>query len=756
MDVRCEKCSTEYEFDENRIGANGVTVKCTACGFVFKVRRPSTPGRSLPPRANTHIGKGPQGKEWLVKKPDGQMIAFRELTTLQKWIVEGRITREDEISKNGETWKRLGNILELEPFFSVYEKAQALTGDIPGRLELRGSEVLSAHGPIPTIGPDVGPRSAMGAVPLSIPPRASDTPYQTLPPPPPPPAAPTIPVPVPPSLTPPPASNGAHPTSGRHTIPPAVTGPRTISETHPSRRNEAALAVDLTPPPGAGLDRSLQLGPAPASFGRDTFDLPDRRRYEREEEEFRSRNTSRIVLFSVLTVLAAAGGGIAAGIYGPDGNPIKELLLRYGLLPPAKDDGAYRLVEEAQKELDLDSLPHQQKALSLLARAQALRPSDPVIAAERAFTAAHLSATYQRWAEDLEAAAQRAQEILDRWKEAKKEQRGKKDEVVPEQPRPATPEPKDLLALAKEKRELMGNALKEAEELLAASQRIDGSTLESARAAAAVRLVKRDPVGLAEALGRAKTVIDKSGRSDAATLYLEAAALAVSGPGDGSGADRVIALTDQALTTRPTLLRARVLEARSRIGKGDLEGAKRALELVRGLVPDHEEAQRLLEQRDVLQKKKDEAERAAKEAAPPPPSAEAPAEGEGAKPEEVVKDFDYWMRTADRLREKDRTTQALNAYGRAADLKPNSAETHTGKGWCFLDMEKPQAALAAFERALSVNDKYADAYYGLAEAHRVLGHKSEAITAYEQYLSRAPGGTPERKAVQRAIEELKK
>jgi tetratricopeptide (TPR) repeat protein len=64
--------------------------------------------------------------------------------------------------------------------------------------------------------------------------------------------------------------------------------------------------------------------------------------------------------------------------------------------------------------------------------------------------------------------------------------------------------------------------------------------------------------------------------------------------------------------------------------------------------------------------------------------------------------------------------------------------------------------LAAFERALSVNDKYADAYYGMAEAHRVLNHKPEAIAAYEQYLARAPSGTAERKAVQRAIEELKK
>src|SRR5688572_466118 len=123
MDVRCEKCGTEYEFDENRIAANGVTVKCTACGFVFKVRRTL----SLRPRATATRGTGPEGgREWLVRKPDGLMSAFRELTTLEEWIVEAGIGRHDEISKDGETWKRLGNIMELEPFFSVYEKAPTL------------------------------------------------------------------------------------------------------------------------------------------------------------------------------------------------------------------------------------------------------------------------------------------------------------------------------------------------------------------------------------------------------------------------------------------------------------------------------------------------------------------------------------------------------------------------------------------------------------------------------------------------------
>jgi predicted Zn finger-like uncharacterized protein len=146
MDVRCDKCGTEYEFDEARVGDNGVTVKCTNCQHVFRVRRPlSSP--STPAGA----------REWLVKKPDGQMIAFRELTTLQKWIVEGRIARDDEISRNGETWKRLGNIAELEPFFSVFERARALndlmaTGAIGDRpLMVNGSEILATMSPLSSI-----------------------------------------------------------------------------------------------------------------------------------------------------------------------------------------------------------------------------------------------------------------------------------------------------------------------------------------------------------------------------------------------------------------------------------------------------------------------------------------------------------------------------------------------------------------------------------------------------------------------------
>ena len=49
MNVRCEKCQTEYELDESRLKPGGVTVKCTTCGHMFKIRK----------RAPTNVGAPP-------------------------------------------------------------------------------------------------------------------------------------------------------------------------------------------------------------------------------------------------------------------------------------------------------------------------------------------------------------------------------------------------------------------------------------------------------------------------------------------------------------------------------------------------------------------------------------------------------------------------------------------------------------------------------------------------------------------------
>ncbi|MGN6105262.1 MAG: tetratricopeptide repeat protein [Kofleriaceae bacterium] len=144
MDVRCEKCQTEYELDEARLKPGGVTVKCTHCGHMFKIRK----------RSNTHVGGVPQmpppadprartpsggradslfdeaqtqqavERQWLIRLENGEQKSCRELATLQQWIVACVVSRESLISRTGKTWKRLGDIAELSQYFDIADEAR--------------------------------------------------------------------------------------------------------------------------------------------------------------------------------------------------------------------------------------------------------------------------------------------------------------------------------------------------------------------------------------------------------------------------------------------------------------------------------------------------------------------------------------------------------------------------------------------------------------------------------------------------------
>ncbi|MEQ8276106.1 MAG: zinc-ribbon domain-containing protein [Deltaproteobacteria bacterium] len=768
MDVRCDKCGTEYEFDENRIGANGVTVKCTACGFVFKVRRP---GRKLPPRASTAIGAGPQGREWLVRKPDGQMIAFRELTTLQKWIVEGRIGRDDEISKNGETWKRLGNIMELEPFFSVYEKAQTLNSMIEqggsAPMQLRGSELLAAMNPL-------DPSSLAPGAQYTIPPRSAivqaDAPQPTVP----------VPVPAAPSAAiarqtiPPPSAamhepptpapdNGHVPTA---TLPPPPMPSRDLTPTPRAPSRDLAptsAAIDRTAPvastglagPGA-LDRA---GPAPATFGSTALDIDidDHDGPDPVAEFEQGRRRRKFFWVLLIAVFAGTGASVAYALYGPPNNPARKLAEQYGVLEMiGGDDGAQKLIAEAEMEADKDTVSAQKKRIALLEEAQRIRTQDPALVADRGLAVAFLAQTHAMRAFDLEQSAARAREAIEthqREVEAikAKSRRGRAD--LP--PEPQVPDPAALEADAKRERAEAERLQGAAEELVQTAVKADPEGFEVSRALAARHLIV-SASGLAQApLDRAKQLAQADGRTDAQTLYLESVLTA----GDlkqveATKLESAVRLAEQALTSRPTMNRARVWAARLHLLAQRPAEARKQLEKVLTSAPDHQAAKRV---RALLPAPKKAAPTPAAaiepkpEAAPPPPPPPPPA-----KAEEPEKDFDYWMARADRLRERDRTKAALNAYGRAAELRPNSAETHTGKGWCFLDMERPRLALTSFERAVRVNDRYAEAYYGLAESHRALKNTSEAIKAYTTYLARARPNSPERRAAKLTLERLQK
>jgi predicted Zn finger-like uncharacterized protein len=200
MDVRCERCRAQYVFDDEQVTPAGLTVQCTNCGHVFRVKKKELvvtvavkpgemdadpiPATAAAPRAPGALEPDHQ-REWRVRQASGNVFTFKELTTLQKWIVEQKVSRDDQISMSGDQWKRLGDIAELSAFFHVVEQAKR------------------AKAP-PTV-----TAVPMGAVfPVAFPPAAG---Y-----PPPPPSG----FPPPAFAIPPPAPGGAQPGVSRLPVPP--------------------------------------------------------------------------------------------------------------------------------------------------------------------------------------------------------------------------------------------------------------------------------------------------------------------------------------------------------------------------------------------------------------------------------------------------------------------------------------------------------------------------------------------------------
>ncbi len=124
MDVRCDRCETEYELDDDSVTEGGASVQCTTCGHTFVVGPDGVTIAQIVPTPPGGLGDlGPQAADWLLATEDGETHRFRDLTTLQKWVVERKATREDRVSQRGGPWLPLGEVDELAPFFAVVDQA---------------------------------------------------------------------------------------------------------------------------------------------------------------------------------------------------------------------------------------------------------------------------------------------------------------------------------------------------------------------------------------------------------------------------------------------------------------------------------------------------------------------------------------------------------------------------------------------------------------------------------------------------------
>jgi len=162
MDVRCERCNTDYEFDDALVSGRGTTVKCTNCGHKFKIRR----------------GDGDFSEDfWNVQTHDGRTLVFTSLRELQRAIQTNLVERHDLLSRGGLKQKPIGQIPELAPFFDQRDqrKSQAPPPVVATTSGATSTSVRASRPP---------PPPGVGAVPLAPPRQRQSTrpDYPPLPP----------------------------------------------------------------------------------------------------------------------------------------------------------------------------------------------------------------------------------------------------------------------------------------------------------------------------------------------------------------------------------------------------------------------------------------------------------------------------------------------------------------------------------------------------------------------------------------------
>jgi len=102
--VRCASCQTEFSLDDKQVGREGVTVRCSVCARVF------------------HVDPLPRGIEqpWQIRTLENLLFTAPDLLTLKQWIDEGRLHPDDQVSRTGKTWLRLGDMPELSAGFHEF------------------------------------------------------------------------------------------------------------------------------------------------------------------------------------------------------------------------------------------------------------------------------------------------------------------------------------------------------------------------------------------------------------------------------------------------------------------------------------------------------------------------------------------------------------------------------------------------------------------------------------------------------------
>jgi predicted Zn finger-like uncharacterized protein len=750
MDVKCERCNTEYEFDDALVSGRGTTVKCTNCGHKFKIRR----------------GDGDLADDyWNITTGDGRTLVFTSLRELQRAIQGYLVERNDRLSRGGLPPKPIGSIPELTPFFDQREAAKAtganrsiktqdgigpaaqavvnnaqvrprqLTrpdyppppeshpiGDEeasnPGKSTLIGTGPLSEQEAIPRPGPAAvqappapPPRAKMNSVPPPVPTRLGREPMATQPM-----ARPQMltPPPIPTKPPPPVPSQSPKP-------PPAVSKPPPVPDKRPSAspvqaaapapgpsqspsRPEGQIVIKTVPPPAPApsppTPQRKVSAPPPApepprpirSLRAQIEEERDRREPYESVPELPQMQRRRPVGGFIVAVVVI-GAVLTMGAVWAQKN-LGGLGTKPTASTPQVDPRVASFLVAGEKALADGNLDLAKESFD---KASALAEKDPHVLLSLARLAAVRA--------DVPWLKMRllAPDAADDQKIAKNE--------VTELAAAARKAADDALLVAPDDPAALRakiDALRIAEDrdgARALVPKISSSATqpESAYVLAALDLADPEPgwPSIIERLKTASSVETGPGRGRAALVY----ALARSGDGAAAKAevDRLAAMS----RPHPLLPLLRVFAANAK-PKGDA-GAPEAADAGKGKVATT--------------------------------ATNTTSSGGGGDPGAMPSDPRQMLLQAEKAKQKGDLEKAKSLYSAAADKNPNDSEALSGLAGIAYAQHDLDGARAAYKRVLAVNPNYMPAIVGLADVEWDSGNKDAAIKMYKDLVDRYPEGT---------------
>ncbi len=698
MDVRCERCGTEYEFEDTRVTEEGVTVKCSTCGHLFKIRKKSfvlTEPVTLGKKGAEEGGE----RNWMVRKADGTVLSFKELTTLQKWIVERKVSRDDEISKSGETWKRLGGIAELASFFQVVDAAT--TGVMPAAVPVPPALAPPAPAPpAPAPPAPAPPAQVTQSLPAATPPAPS-------------------PAPAPPAQVPPAQSTQPMPAAEPPFQPPA---PAVTPQAAAEQREAAPYGVPQSPVPVPAQPRPAPEPAAPPQLVPSEPDAWGDQEFTGDDdvvEKWKKRGRRKwFVIIPLLAIVAGVGvwclvspdsfTAVIGSITGKSQGVSEAARVQY-------QSGYAHFLKDSGSELDLAI-----RDLNAAASAAEGKYPEALALLGEVFVTRAAKQDLRINALDKQIAA------LDAQIRALKPQDG--SDPKGEEKKKIASLHNQKVGLQKERNVLVDAARKdldEAKRCIDAARDADPQAFTPKRARADyLRVLKAGPGQVEQPLKEARAAKP----DDPELLYIEGAVLAE----DPATLDVAAGKLAQAVELKPELVRARYLLADVLIRQKRPGEARTHLQRIMQESPEHKLAQELLA---TLEKPAE------------------PAKEEKPKEPGQPDTYEGWLQLAQSLQNKERAKKALEAYDAALQLKPDDPTALTGKGFCLFDMGKLRNAIQAFRQALRQNPRLGGAIIGLAEVYKDMGDDGSALEFYQRYLEVLPNG-PEAAVAERNIKEL--